>query len=160
MGPPATKPPPVLASGRVLEYAILDESVGYSAKSRVFVQGLELGRVPRLVIAEGLESADVLLLYCDDEWSVLAAAGKRSASHAKARAERTYPGVSRLWVEAGVSKEQAIAYAEEESRDFKCSFCGRRPDQVRNLLAHGAARICNLCVAEFTRRLATEREGE
>src|SRR5262245_28609914 len=155
-----TKPPPVVASARVLEYAVLDGSVGFSGKSRAFVENRELGRVPRLVIAEGLEAAEVLLLYCDDEWSVLAAAGMRSSSHAKARAERTYPGVSRLWVNAGVSKEEALAYAEEESRDFKCSFCGRRPDQVRNLLAQGAARICNLCVADFTRRLATEQEGE
>ena len=155
-----TQPPPVLASARVLQYAILDGSVGFSGKSRVFIESRELGRVPRLVIAEGLETGDVVLLYCDDDWSVLAAAGMRSPAHARGRAERTYPGVSRLWVDAGVSKAQALAYAEEESRDFKCSFCGRRPDQVRNLLAQGEARICNLCVAEFTRRLAAEREDE
>jgi hypothetical protein len=113
-----------------------------------------------LVIAEGLEGAGVVLIYCDDEWRVVAATRMRSPSHAKTRAERTYPGVSRLWVDAGVSKADAVAYAEEESRDFKCSFCGRRPDQVRNLLAQGDARICNFCVAEFTRSLAAEREGE
>jgi hypothetical protein len=160
MGRLTTKPPPVLASARVLEYAILDGSVGFSGKSRVFVESRELGRVPRLVIAEGLEAANVVLLYCDDEWSVLAAAGVRSPDDAKARAEQTYPGVSRIWVDAGVSREQAVAYAEEESRDFKCSFCGRRPDQVRNLLAQGEARICNVCVADFTRQLAAEREEE
>jgi hypothetical protein len=154
------KPPPVLASARVLAYAILDGSVGFSGRSRVFVENRELGRVPRLVIAEALEGAGVVLLYCDDEWRVVAATRMRSPSHAKTRAERTYPGVSRLWVDAGVSKADAVAYAEEESRDFKCSFCGRRPDQVRNLLAQGDARICNFCVAEFTRSLAAEREGE
>ena len=160
MEPPTTKPPPVLASARVLEYAILDGSVGFSGKSRVFVERRELGRVPRLAIGETLEGGEVLLLYCDEDWSVLAAAGYRSPTHAKARAERTYPGVSRLWADAGVSRDAALAYAEEESRDFKCSFCGRRPDQVRNLLAQGAARICNLCVAEFTRRLAAERDAD
>lgn len=160
MGQQTTSPPPVLASARVLEYAILDGSVGFSGKSRVFVESRELGRVPRLAIGEVLEAGDVLLLYCDEEWSVLAAAGYSSPAHAKARAERTYPGVSRLWVDSGVSLDEALAYVEEESRDFKCSFCGRRPDQVRNLLAQGAARICNLCIAEFTRRLAAEREAE
>ncbi len=160
MDPVTKKPPPVMASARVLEYAVLDGSVGFSGKSRVFVENRELGRVPRLAIGEALEAGEVLLLYCDDEWRVLAAAGYPSPTHAKARAERTYPGVSRLWVDAGISREQALAYVEEESRDFKCSFCGRRPDQVRNLLAQGAARICNLCVAEFTRRLAAEREAE
>ena len=158
MGQQTMKPPPVLASARVLAYAILDGSVGFSGKSRVFIESRELGRVPRLVIGEGLEAADVVLLYCDDDWNVLAAAGMRSPAHAKARAERTYPGVARLWVDPGVSKADALAYAEEESRDFKCSFCGRRPDQVRNLLAQGKARICNFCVADFTRRLAAERD--
>lgn len=154
-----TRPPPVLASARVLEYAILDGSVGFSGKSRVSVESPELGRVPRLAIGEALEAGKVLLLYCNEAWSVLAAAGYRSPTHAKARAERTYPGVSRLWVDAGISREEALAYVEEESRDFKCSFCGRRPDQVRNLLAQGTARICNLCVADFTRRLAAERDA-
>jgi hypothetical protein len=72
-GQQTAKPPPVLASARVLAYAILDGSVGFSGRSRVFVESRELGRVPRLVIAEGLEAADVVLLYCDDDWNVLAA---------------------------------------------------------------------------------------
>ena len=89
-GQQTAKPPPVLASARVLAYAILDGSVGFSGRSRVFVESRELGRVPRLVIAEGLEAADVVLLYCDDDWN--------------------------------------------------------------------RSRICNFCVADFTRRLAAERE--
>jgi hypothetical protein len=148
MGRLTTQPPPVLASARVLQYAILDGSVGFSGKSRVFVESCELGREPRLVIAEGLEAADVVLLYCDDEWSVLTAAGMRSTADARARAERTYPGVSRLWVDAGVSRAQALAYAEKASRDFKCSFCGRRPDQVRNLLAQGELKFTKPGIVE------------
>ena len=88
-GEQTTKPPPVLASARVLEYAILDGSVGFSGKSRVFVESRELGRVPRLAIGQVLEAGEVLLLYCDEEWSVLTAAGYSSPAHAKARAERT-----------------------------------------------------------------------
>jgi hypothetical protein len=86
--------------------------------------------------------------HCDDEWSVLTAAGMRSTADARARAERTYPGVSRLWVDVGVSRAQALAYAEKASRDFKCSFCGRRPDQVRNLLAQGELKFTKPGIVE------------
>ena len=152
------KPPPVLASARVLEYAVLDDSVGYSGKTWVFVGDRELGRVPRLAVCEGLETAETLLLYCDHDWSVLAAARYDSPKRAKARAERTYPGVSRRWVSAGVSREEARAAWDQEAQQLCCSFCGRKPEQVRNLIVNGESRICNLCVAQFTRTLAAERE--
>jgi ClpX C4-type zinc finger len=155
-----TKPPPLLASARVLEYAVVDESVGYSGKSWVFVGDRELGRVPRLAVCEAFETGESLLLYCSEDWEVLAAAKYDSPSRAKARAERTYPGVARCWVNAGVSREEALALSEQESRALSCSFCGRKPEQVRNLIVQGDSRICNICVAQFTRTLAAEREGE
>jgi hypothetical protein len=158
--PLTTKPPAVLASARVLEYAVVDDSVGYSGKSWVFVGDRELGRVPRLAICEGLETGEILLLYCAADWNVLGAAKYASPARAKARAERTYPGVARRWVNARVSREEALAVSEEESRALSCSFCGRKPEQVRNLIVHGDSRICNLCVAQFTRALAAEQESK
>jgi hypothetical protein len=153
------KPPPVLASARVLEYAVIDDSVGYSGKSWVFVGDRELGRVPRLAVCEALDTGEILLLYCDADWGVVAAARYDSPKRAKARAERTYPGVSRRWVDAAVSREEAAAAAKQEASTLSCSFCGRKPEKVRNLIVQGDSRICNLCVAQFTRALAAEREG-
>jgi len=156
-----TKPPPVLASARVLEYAVIDDSVGYSGKSFVFVGDRELGRVPRLAVCQALDSQEVLLLYCNADWGVVASAGYDSATRAKARAERTYPGVSRCWVDAGVSREEAAAaVSKQDGSTLSCSFCGRKPEQVRNLIVQGDSRICNICVAKFTRALAAEREGQ
>jgi hypothetical protein len=156
----STRPPPVLASARVLEYAVLDSSVGYSGRTWLFVGGRELGRVPRLAICEGLETPEILLLFCGDDWTILAVAGYDSVSRAKARAERTYPGASRCWVGAGVTREEAVAILERESQKLSCSFCGRKPTQVRNLIVNGESRICNFCVAQFTRTLADEKESK
>jgi ClpX C4-type zinc finger len=153
-------PPPVLASARVLEYAVLDESVGYSGQSRAFVDGRELGRVPRLAVCAAPGKGEALLFHCAEDWSILATGRYPSPALAKARAERTYPGVSRCWVSLGDAGEEPAATPGAESSEFTCSFCGRGPDEVRNLIAQGDSRICNLCVAEFTRRLTDETEAD
>ena len=45
------KPPPLAAGGRLLEYAVLDERATYSGHSYLFVDGNELGPVPRRATA-------------------------------------------------------------------------------------------------------------
>lgn len=161
MEPVTGPPPPALASVEVLEYAILDESVGYSGQSRAFVDGRDIGRVPRLAVGAAPEKGEALLFHCAEDWSILATGRYASPALAKARAEQTYPGVSHCWVSRGLSTEQSVAAAPgAEPSEFTCSFCGRRPDEVRNLIAQGNSRICNLCVAEFTRRITDEPKDE
>jgi hypothetical protein len=123
-------PPPVLGAARVLAHT---------------------SGPTRLAIGETLETAEILLFHCDDDWGVVSTKGYASVVEARAEADH--------WIDADVSKEEAIAYLEEEAADFKCSFCGRRPDQVKNLLARGDARICNFCIADFAKKLAAERES-
>jgi len=160
MAPVSGPPPPALASAPVLEYAVLDESVGYSGRSRAFVDGRDLARVPRLAVCAAPGTGEALLLHCAEDWSILATGRYASPALAKARAEQTYPGVSRCWVSRTRSTEESLAAAGAEPREFTCSFCGRGPDQVRNLIAQGNSRICNLCVAEFTRRIADGPDAE
>ena len=67
------KPPPLLGNGRLLEYAVVDESVTYSGHSWLFVgdptSGLkELGPVPCLAITNDLKTGEIALLHCDAEW--------------------------------------------------------------------------------------------
>lgn len=131
-------PPPVLGAARVLEYT---------------------SGAPHLAIGGTLETNEIQLFHCDDGWGVVTTKGCASVEEARTEADKAYPDESRRWIEAHVSKEQAIAYLEEEAADFKCSFCGRRPDQVKNLLARGDARICNFCLADFAKKLAAERES-
>ncbi len=38
-------------------------------------------------------------------------------------------------------------------KEMSCSFCGRRPDQVSQMIERRGARICNFCVAEFKGQL-------
>jgi len=153
-------PPPALASAPVLEYAVLDESVGYSGQSRAFVDGRDTERVSRLAVGAAPEKGEALLFHCTEDWRILATGRYASPALAKARAEQTYPGVSRCWVSRAGSREEWAAPPGAGPSEFNCSFCGRGPDQVRNLIAHGDSRICNLCVAEFTRRITDEPKDE
>jgi hypothetical protein len=93
-------PPPVLDHGRVLEYAVLNDRVEYSGHSLPFVDGKEVGPVPRLAICQSLNNPDIVLLHCDDDWNVLGAGIFNSAGEAKSRAEKTYPGVATCWIKS------------------------------------------------------------
>ena len=62
----AANPPPVLSMARVLAYAIVDESIGFSGSQRLYVDGELLGKVPRLALCQPLSrnpTTDVLVFY-------------------------------------------------------------------------------------------------
>ena len=126
----------MLGNAWVLEYAILDESVTYSGHSSLFVgteDGVlkELGPVPCLAIAQELETGVIMLLHCDQEWSVLGLGGNyESVSEAKAKAERAYHGVSVRWVETKVTEEEALKFIDEVWSDEQCSFCDKIPPDI------------------------------
>jgi hypothetical protein len=149
MTPDHSSPPPVLDCARVIEFAVLDESVGYSGRTLLFVDGKELGQVPCLAICEGKKHEDVLLFHCDRDWTVLGCSAHGSVGEAKDRAEHIYPGLSARWVDAHVSDEEAERYLDEMFRDDRCSFCGKRADQVERLIQKDEARICDRCIDEF-----------
>jgi hypothetical protein len=90
---------------------------------------------------------------CDSNWEVLGIASYSSPQESKKRAERTYPGVSHCWVDAGVSEEEALAYQEEVSRALQCGFCGKEPNQGRHVIEKNGRRICSDCVEEVYKAL-------
>lgn len=149
MTPDHSSPPPVLDCARVTEFAVLDESVAYSGRTLLFVDGKELGRVPCLAICEDKKQTDILLFHCDRDWTVLGCSGHGSVADAKSNAERIYPGVAARWVHAEVSEEDAERYLDQLFGVDRCSFCGKRPDQVEQLIQKDAVRICDRCVREF-----------
>jgi hypothetical protein len=142
----AIKPPPVLGT-RVLANALLGRGVQYSGHSGLFVEGKELGPVPRLAICERPDGG-VLLVHCNRRWSELGLASYESVSAAKQRAEAIYRGSSTCWVAAKVTKAQAERYLRELWAGQECNLCGRRPDQVERLVEQRQVRICNVCVDE------------
>ena len=144
---PVTPPPPVLASSRVLAYAVADEHVAYTGRHAVFVAGQVLGPVPRLAIGRSLAGSDVVLLHCDAEWDVLGVGGYASVEEAKQRAEDSYSGLAGKWQQVSFSDAEVEAFLDEEDRGLICSFCGRHPHEVdRIITGHGGAAICEICI--------------
>jgi hypothetical protein len=153
------EPPPVLAFTRVLEYAVLGASVRYSGHSSLFVEGKELGPVPRLAICQPFDEAEFVLLHCDDEWEVLGAAGYASLAEAKGRAERIYPGVSACWIDRYITEAEAKDYVEREFGHERCRFCGKLPVDVERMVVHArGGPICNFCIEEFHAFIHEESE--
>jgi hypothetical protein len=126
-------PPLILHTSRVLWHATLRKPATYSGHSYLFVNGEEVGPVPRLAICENLarREAGVLVMHCGPRWSVLGVSGYESVLVARTRISRIYPGVEKLWIRATASKRQAMTYLNEVVWQGKrCVFCGRRPYEV------------------------------
>jgi hypothetical protein len=114
-------PPPVICfNDRVLlQYAVLDESVGYTAGHGLFfVDGKEIGKVPCLAICQERDCLRYTLYYCDSDWSLLGVATDyESVDAAKHRAERIYPRSWARWVEANFTEQDATRYLDESQSD-------------------------------------------
>ncbi|HYL57364.1 MAG TPA: ClpX C4-type zinc finger protein [Candidatus Acidoferrales bacterium] len=150
-----SEPPPAVSSQRVLHYALLDKDVGYnSGHGLILVDGRELGKVPCLVICQEAKTSKFLVYYCDIDWEASGCSAHDSIAAAKTRAESIFPGSSAKWVEAHFTEEEVTRYLDEIWIDCRCSFCGKRPDQGVEAIFKGSgnARICDKCVAEFSRR--------
>src|SRR5260370_17562817 len=143
------RPPPVIDCARVREYAAIDDSVSFSGRTLLYVDGKELGAVHCLVICQTLNASDVLLFHCDSEWEVLGTASYNSVAEAKSRAELIYHGASSCWVPAHVSEEEASKYLDEMWGDLRCGFCGKRPDELKQLFGSGKAHISYNVITEL-----------
>jgi hypothetical protein len=147
------KPPPVLGNNRVLEYGVLDSDSG-SADAEARLKAL--GPVPHLALVEDLSTGEIRLLHCDAEWDQVELGGTfDSILTAKARAERAYPGASSCWVDAKITREEALNLRDAMVANYRCSFCGRSPyDRIARIFEANNVRICNVCLAEFHKALA------
>lgn len=99
-----------------------------------------------------------MLLHCDDEWDQLGvSANFRSVEEAKAKAERSYHGISARWIDAKVTEEEDLKYQDEVWADDRCSFCGKIPPELDMMVRIRNARICNSCIEEFHKMLEEHR---
>ena len=140
----------------LLEYAVLNNSVGFNSGHRLmFVDGKEIGKVPCLAICQDKDSSQFTLYYCDSDWTPLGVAGYDSVDAAKRRAERIYPGSIACWTRAQFTDADAERFLETQFFDLRCSFCGKRPDQTMAATFEGTgnARICGDCVRQFRKDL-------
>lgn len=147
-------PPPVLAGARVLEYAIVDETVIFTGRLELHNDGERLGPLPRLAICQAFDSEELLLFYCDDTWETLGVEAwngpddgqSGSVEDVKRSAESYYSGISARWVALGVAEDEAKAYYQAQESEFACSFCGKGPDELRSVFRGPQANICGECV--------------
>jgi hypothetical protein len=122
-----TAPPPVLDDARVIEYALVDETVEYTGRLHLYANDERIGAVPRLAICEHLVNQDLLLFHCDEGWEVIAVqawngpAGSpvSSIDEVKRRAEGFYRGISAKWIALGASLEEAKTYYEDRERKLR-----------------------------------------
>jgi ClpX C4-type zinc finger protein len=155
------KPPPTLATARVLEYAILDDSM----RSTITNNLVSLkGPVSRLAVIAATElrgsEGRFDLVYSDREWNVLGIKPCWSTKQAKTVAEELCGGVSPLWTDAGITKEQAAKHLDELCPMW-CNFCGLsalEPGEHRFIEKNGSY-ICESCVKTCFQILQEEREA-
>jgi hypothetical protein len=152
------QPPPVLDCARVLEYASVDNSVKFTGRLSLYVDGKALGAVPKLAICQNMaEDPETFLFHCDADWNVLGAGAYPSIEVARARAEDAYAGISQKWLKAPYSLEEAENFVSESWGNHRCAFCGRTPNSVHVLVeGRTGAKICDICIGELRKAL---REG-
>jgi hypothetical protein len=161
-------PPPVLDSAHVLRYAIVDESVTFTGKLHLYAGDQRVGAVPHLAICQDLHTNDLMLFHCDSEWDVIAvqawngpaAEPVSSTEEIVERAEQYYSGLSRRWVAHPASRDEALAYHEEQIGKDRCSFCNRSLHDARFLVeGSNDARICDLCIERLHGEIAQSPSG-
>jgi hypothetical protein len=142
--------PPLIDCARVLHYAVLDHEVHYTPRNAIYVDGIELGAVPRMAVVRNLSDADIMLFHCDDDWTCLGVSGHPSVEDALAYANRRYAGLAGKWREAPYSEAEFAQAVAEQHGEERCSFCGRHHFQVDVPMVEGdRARICGDCIARL-----------
>ena len=156
-------PPPVLCFARVLAYAIVDESVVFTGKQQVYVDGKLLGRVPCLALCQNVapDEDEIMLFHCDEQWNAVGVSGgETDLPAAKANAEITYRGIAAKWVDVSVSSEEARCWLEQQYPEDLCSFCGRLPSEFETAFGGHKSRICGDCVRKYFAMLQKDKSDD
>ncbi len=91
------EPPEELDGARVLTFAVLDESIVPTGRTRHEVGGELMGPATGLVIAQFHGNGGFYLYYCDSDWQVVTDTYHDSMVAAQEQAEYEYRGVSARW---------------------------------------------------------------
>jgi hypothetical protein len=139
-----------LAGCKVEQYAIRTRAIRYSGRGSLYVDGEELGPVPRFAICRAKDGIN--LFPCDGRWKVLGCSGAwASVKEAKGHAERMYPGLSKVWVKTGFTNEQVRKHLDEIGYNLKCSFCGKLWYEVQRIIItrkNNDVGICDRCARD------------
>ena len=154
---PESIPPPILENARILEYAVIDESVKFTGQLILNVDGEWLGAVPGIALAESFNNSELIAFHCDENWNVLGVQTwnspdgpvLKSIADLKEKMEKYYCGISELWVQHTATAREALDLYEESQRAHSCSFCGKTRDEIERLVSGPNANICSECLRDF-----------
>lgn len=138
------KPPPTIQTCRVLEYSKPDADI--TATQRCFSGDKEVGPIVWLAICQNMKTAEIVLFFCDCDWTSLGSETFESILQAKSSAESTYPGISASWIKSKVNEQEALKHLDETWNGQRCIFCGKTPLEVPRLLEKNGLWICEICV--------------
>lgn len=149
------QPPQIIDSAKVLKYAIVDNSVEFTGRLRIYVDGKLLGKVPKLAICQNYKSKDYLLFFCNKKWKVLGVAGYKSINETKQTAEETYRGITKKMVT--VAKPNVFKNWPGDLGPI-CSFCRKTMFEGMMRLFRGKnAYICDKCVNKFQKIIEEDK---
>jgi hypothetical protein len=155
---PRQPPPPVIDSARLLSYAFTDDDdVEFTDRINLHTSEGRLGRVPCLAITLNYYiPGDVLLEFCDTDWTSKGVIAFTSVEEARTKAERGYRGITNKWIESPYSDAQVSDFLRDvyevdpkaEWWKTMCSFCGKDIDEGQ-LVVGLRATICSKCIHEL-----------
>lgn len=138
-------PPPAIGLEPVVEFAVVRDCT-FSGSSGLFVDGIELGAVPHLVIARAAQDGSWLLMHCDQEWNALGVSGHQDLASAQRRAEQVYRGSSSCWRPTPHDAAARTRHRELLLEGLRCSRCRREPTEFRSLTtADDGTQLCDDC---------------
>lgn len=151
------KPPITLCyPSYVVEYAIVDDTVEYMNRRNLNVGGEWLGAVPKLAICKDIESKELYLAHCNDDWDILCyVESHKTIEESKENAEKHYRGIGKKWIQTNYKESDALEVFEKEKEKMRCSFCGKShfDHEFQSLICGEKANICDVCVENFSKEL-------
>ena len=150
-------PPPVLDGARVIAWAIVDDSVRWTGRQKLFRGDVPIGAMPRLALCQNLHGLqDILLFHCDATWNVEAVSGSPTLEDTKAMAERAYAGIGARWVPLDLPVQQArewLATSDDGTSALRCAFCDATAFERQRFVTSRGVAICDVCIEGFRREL-------
>src|SRR6266536_2135910 len=146
-------PPAIFGTARLLEYAIVDNSVVFTGRQSLFVDGKLLGAVPFLALCRDLVSEEINLFHCNLRWKVIGVSGGSTIVGTKELAERAYCGISTKWTTSPYTEDQVVQQLEKTWGRHRCSFCQKWPWDVQQIFEGPRSSICDECIGSFAKIL-------
>jgi hypothetical protein len=147
-------PPEVIGSAVTVAWLHRDAPLSPTGNLSLYVDGEPLEGVSAIIIAFEPTTTTNEVHHCDSSWRILAVnSGGPSLASTLELVASWYEGMDHGWVETAFDLKKAEQTVRNSWSEKRCSFCGRIPTDFESLIEAREARICDLCVREFSAQL-------